>query len=135
MDSVGKLLLLSRQSMQNAGLTNAWLHGRIIAMTGRTIWRRLIPQSAGNWRLGGEEIGTTLDDASIGKAITAYGKIGSTSITSVTVFTPPALDIQTYGSSRPVPAPEPAEVKAQAAYTFEEIAKDTTLATFESQTS
>ena len=88
-DAVGKLLLLSRQSMQNTGLTVAWTQERVTAVVKSQL---VTPNSALRKHLrkmGSEETGTALDDAAIGKAIASCGFGNQVSSTGTAVFTMP----------------------------------------------
>ncbi len=125
-DALEKLLLLSRQSMQTSGLTDAWTHQRVVAMVKSQLET---PNSAIRKRLcdiGREEIGMALDDAAIAGAIAAFGMIGIQETTpndDAPPATPPAN-----ATIPPIPRPLPASVKPHAGwYTFEELAGDKTL--------
>jgi hypothetical protein len=118
-DGIETLLLLSRQSMQSEGLKKAWVHERLITVvknqleTPNSVIRKNLR------KIGVKEIGTALDDAAIGRAITDCG-----------IISVPPMPTSSVSSSQPTVKTPENGLMHPIAYTFEEVAKDTTLTTF-----
>jgi hypothetical protein len=130
-NGIETLLLLSRQSMQNEGLKKAWVHDRLVAVvksqleTPNSVVRKNLR------RIGSEEIGTALDDATIGRAIADCGRIGPEPVpTSDAVAPSLALNAPANGLARAVLTTDTETILGHNTYTFSEIAKDSTLTTF-----
>lgn len=130
-DSIGKLLLLSRQSMQSAGLTSAWNHERVTTVvktqleTPNSVIRKHLR------KMVNEEISLSLDDAAIGKAIMACGFANASPLTNPVTFS--AQTVSKTKKNVPIAfSPQhhdPASV-IPTFYAFDQIAKDITLTAY-----
>jgi hypothetical protein len=127
-DGIETLLLLSRQSMQSEGLKKAWVHERLIAMVKNQLETPNSTVRKHLRKIGSEEIGTALDDAAIGRAITDCGMIGLKNLPEITMDPLPSTTSPMNSTSFIVPPPQKVNASPRAAYyTFEEIGKDEAL--------
>ena len=129
-DGAENLLLLSRESMENGGLTRAWTQQRIAEVVKRELET---PGSAIRehlCKIASKEIGVELDDAAIARAIADYRTIGIKAELNVVALTPKlTVDTPPSRSSRHVSPPMTATTTTggettDTYYTFEEIANN-----------